>query len=116
MSEAENAIETSRKLIRENREIVRRAKDAREAARTHREFMADREERLIASPGISQAINPLLRLARHQIISTTIDRKNAAIILMIKNQESPLTVWFRSVEELNQAYAEWILKSKESGS
>ena len=42
--------------------------------------------------------------------------ENAAIILVMKGQETPLTVWFRSVEELNRAYAEWIANHKESGS
>ena len=51
-------------------------------------------------------INPLLRYDRNKVKSLSVDRDQCTITLTMETAE-PLTIWFHSLGELNEAYTEW---------
>jgi hypothetical protein len=56
-------------------------------------------------------INLLLRFDKRNVTSFSINKDEFAITLVLKDSDRPIVVWFRSMNELTEAYNEWIAKS-----
>ena len=52
-------------------------------------------------------INPLLHFDISKVTSATLNQNEFYITLMMENGEQPIAVWFKSLVEMNEAYAEW---------
>jgi hypothetical protein len=58
-------------------------------------------------------INPLLRYDRNKVTSLSINRDEFTITVTMEKAE-PLTIWFQSLAQLEQAYSEWEWKEKQN--
>jgi len=56
-------------------------------------------------------INPLLLYDRNSVTSVSVQRDQLTITFVIEGR-GPLTVWFHSLMQLNEAYTEWESRAK----